>query len=174
MGDENCQNLLLMVVSYPCRRIGVDQVVEVHQVQQQQQRPMLELVQIWRLPSSLTPSLASCTTFLPCLACTAPAGLHKSHKYNTSLFIGIFCCILQTSILPNPPLPSLLACEKSESKSEWEQEDILQLLHHIFKPFGFNASLSTICQSWKSKTFFTIRVTHSSTTPKAGAKVCLD
>ena len=105
MGDENCQNLLLMVVSYPCRRIGVDQVVEVHQVQQQQ-RPMLELVQIWRLPSSLTPSLATCTTFLPC---TAPAGLHTSHKYNTSLFIGIFCCILQTSILPNPPLPSLLA-----------------------------------------------------------------
>ena len=112
------RTLLLVVVSYPCRRIGVDQVVEVHQVQQQQQRPMLELVQIWRLPSSLTPSLASCTTFLPCLACTAPAGLHKSHKYNTSLFIGIFCCILQTSILPNPPLPSLLACEKSESKSE--------------------------------------------------------
>ena len=77
MGDENCQNLALgggELVSYPSRRIGVDQVVEVHQVQQQQ-RPMLELVQIWRLPSSLTPSLASCTTFLPCLACTALAGL---------------------------------------------------------------------------------------------------
>ena len=87
-GDENCQNLLLVVVSYPFWRIGVDQVVEVHQVQQQQRR-MLELVQIWRLPSSLTPSLATCTTFPPCLACTAPACLHTSHKYNTSLFIGI-------------------------------------------------------------------------------------
>ena len=153
-----------------------DQVVEVHQVQQRQ-RPMLELVQIWRLPSSLTPSLATCTTFLPCLACTAQAGLHTSHKYNTSLFIRIFCCVLQnplTSILPNPPLPSLLACEKSEPKSELEQEGILQLLHHIFTPFGFNASLSTICKRWKSETFFAIRVTHSSTTPKARAKVCLD
>ena len=110
--------MLLVVVSSPSpsRRIGVDQVVEVHQVQQQQ-RPMLELVQIWRLPSSLTPSLATCTTFLSCLACTAPACLHTSHKYNTSLLIGIFCCVLQdplTSILPNPPLPSLLAYKKSE------------------------------------------------------------
>ena len=58
MDDENRQNIALVMVSDPCRRIGVDQVVEVHQVQQQQ-RPMLELVQIWRLPSSLTPSLAS-------------------------------------------------------------------------------------------------------------------
>ena len=58
------------------------------------------------------PCKLSCTTFLPCLACAAPAGLHTSHKYNTSLFIGIFCCVLKnplTSILPNPPLPSLLA-----------------------------------------------------------------
>ena len=62
--------------------------------------------------------IATCTTFLPCLlACTAPVGLHTSHKYNTSLLIGIFCCVLQdplTSILPNPPIPSLLACKKSD------------------------------------------------------------
>ena len=99
------RTLLLVMVSYPCRRIGVDQVVEVHQVQQQQ-RPMLELVQIWRLPSSLTPSLAP-------PSCPAWPALHQQ----VSLFIGIFCCVLQnplTSILPNPPFPSLLACEKSE------------------------------------------------------------